>query len=181
MPNLKKKTFLKKKNFFDKKLFFCNGLPPNNSLDGYRVGTNSWGWGSSSAVEHLSVKRATRVRHSVEALDLERLHVHWCAMDLPQPVLYNWFIKGGTMYYHVCVIMHVKEPQSFIAKSRAWSPGDRLLFLLGQAHQPVSHGDFPRTRQLIARMDVRLHYRSHLFVWPRQPCYLLTTLTLCSL
>ena len=49
------------------------------------------------------------------------------------------------MYYHVCVIMHVKEPQSLIAKSRASSPGDRLL--LGQAHQPVSYGDLPRTRQ----------------------------------
>ena len=103
------------------------------------------GWGSSAAVEHLSVKRAARVRHAVEALDLERLHVHWCAMDLPQPVQYNWFIKGGAMCYHVCVIMHVKEPQSLIAKSRASSPGDRLL--LGQAHQPVSHGDPSRTRQ----------------------------------
>ena len=24
---------------------------------------------------------------------------------------------------------------------------------------------------LLARMDVRLHYRSHCVVWPRQPCY----------
>ena len=39
----------------------------------------------------------------------------------------DWFIKGRGMCYCVYVIMHVKEPQSLVERSRALRPGGRLL------------------------------------------------------
>ena len=34
-----------------------------------------------------------------------------------QPVLHDWCNKGHGMCYHVCGIMHIKEPLLLIAKS----------------------------------------------------------------
>ena len=36
-------------------------------------------------------------------------------------------IKGRTMYHHVYVMMHVKDPQSLFEKEQGSDPGDRLL------------------------------------------------------
>ena len=34
-----------------------------------------------------------------------------------QPVLHDWCIKGRVMHYHLCGIMHIKEPLLLIGKS----------------------------------------------------------------
>ena len=33
-----------------------------------------------------------------------------------QPVLHDWYNKGRGMYYHVCGMMHIKEPLLLIGK-----------------------------------------------------------------
>ena len=73
---------------------------------------------SNTMVEHSSCKHKvegltpglpclTKVVHSLEGYDLR------------PPVPHNWIIKGSAMCYHVCVVMHVKDPQLFFVKSRA--------------------------------------------------------------
>ena len=90
-----------------------------------------------------------RDRYSVIPRNLERDVVPWCdglsdrflTLDPLsyfsfQPVLHDWCNKGRGMCYHVCGMVHIKEPLLLIVKS---SPCGSSWFLSRYLSGPLSH------------------------------------------
>ena len=48
-----------------------------------------------------------------------------------QPVLHDWFNKGGGICYPVCVMMHIKEPLLLI-RNNSLCGGSRFSFSLSE-------------------------------------------------
>ena len=49
-------------------------------------------------------------RYSLQCIEMNLCPIsHWAVFQI-QPVLHDWCNKGHGMYYHICEMVHIKEP-----------------------------------------------------------------------